>query len=53
MVNCRCRGKQLLLRPKYIEKDAKKLFFTPPSMGLGTTDGFELKIEAEMTIGKR
>jgi HAE1 family hydrophobic/amphiphilic exporter-1 len=26
-------------------KDAKILFFTPPSIrGLGTTDGFELKI---------
>jgi HAE1 family hydrophobic/amphiphilic exporter-1 len=35
-------------------KDAKILFFTPPSRGLGTTDGFELKMKTkEMTIGKR
>jgi HAE1 family hydrophobic/amphiphilic exporter-1 len=36
-------------------KDAKILFFTPPSIrGLGTTDGFELKLKTkEMTIGKR
>jgi hypothetical protein len=36
-------------------KEDKILFFTPPSIrGLGTTDGFELKLKTkEMTIGKR
>jgi HAE1 family hydrophobic/amphiphilic exporter-1 len=35
-------------------KDAKILFFTPPSIREGTTDGFELKLKTkEMTIGKR
>jgi hypothetical protein len=34
-------------------KDAKILFFTPPSRGLGTTDGFEKLKTKEMTIGKR